>query len=264
MYIGDYASAIVHIRGVAAGALESIGPAAKEAVPGLIQLLCQDPEPAIRTVACRALFRIAPESPEPRAALLAALGDGSRGRAFLFKEWQYCQLELWERAEALGPQFLAQAARAVLRLLRDKNTAVGRWAADLFCINPEAAKAVVPELLVLFADKKCANRDLIAAALGLVGAAEAVPELIKALQQKRKQRLRKEAVIALGLLGPVAAPAVLALQQLLSESGADVDTRDSVETALSRISGQDPPRRSFRDYLERRGLVPEQNEAEPS
>jgi HEAT repeat protein len=62
-------------RRLAAHALAEIGPAAREAVPALIEAL-RDPESFVRVWAAAALARVQPENPDAIPALVAGTHDG--------------------------------------------------------------------------------------------------------------------------------------------------------------------------------------------
>src|SRR5215469_3728817 len=62
-------------RRLASHALAEIGPAAREAVPALIEAL-RDPESFVRVWAAAALARVQPENPEAIAALVVGMRDG--------------------------------------------------------------------------------------------------------------------------------------------------------------------------------------------
>jgi HEAT repeat protein len=62
-------------RRLASHALAEIGPAAREAVPALIETLL-DPESFVRVWAAAALARVQPENPEAIHALVAGTHDG--------------------------------------------------------------------------------------------------------------------------------------------------------------------------------------------
>ncbi len=61
-------------RNAAAYAISGMGPAAKAAVPALIQAL-EDPDPVVRFPACIALREIGPDAKEAVPALTKALDD---------------------------------------------------------------------------------------------------------------------------------------------------------------------------------------------
>ena len=77
--IGDWVAALKSSdsleRRLAAHALAEIGPAAREAVPALIEAL-RDPECFVRVWAAAALARVQPENPEAIPALVSGTLDG--------------------------------------------------------------------------------------------------------------------------------------------------------------------------------------------
>jgi HEAT repeat protein len=76
---GDWVAALKRSdaleRRLAAHALAEIGPAAREAVPALIEAL-RDPESFVRVWAAAALARVQPENPDAIPALVAGTCDG--------------------------------------------------------------------------------------------------------------------------------------------------------------------------------------------
>jgi HEAT repeat protein len=73
-WIADLKGMAPYTRNQAAYAIGSMGPAAKAAVPALIEAL-SDPEPTVRFPACIALKEIGPDAAEAVPALRAALED---------------------------------------------------------------------------------------------------------------------------------------------------------------------------------------------
>jgi len=75
---GDWVAALKNRdsleRRLAAHALAEMGPAAREAVPALIEVL-RDPENFVRVWAAAALARVQPENPEAISALVAGTHD---------------------------------------------------------------------------------------------------------------------------------------------------------------------------------------------
>ena len=76
---GDWIAALTSSdsleRRLASHALAEIGPAARVAVPALIEAL-QDPESFVRVWAAAALARVQPENPDAIPALVAGMRDG--------------------------------------------------------------------------------------------------------------------------------------------------------------------------------------------
>jgi len=165
------------VRGLVAATIARIGPAAKAAVPALIEAL-SDENPRIRNEVLFAIAAIGPEAKEAVPMVAKLLNDpemdvrygacyalGKIGRAAM-----PAKAEL-QRTLDSPDQFLAMA---------------GAWA--LACIHPECQET----------------------------AAKSVPVLIKALAASdAMSRLRAAEV--LGLLGPLARPAAAAVQKALQD-----------------------------------------------
>jgi len=182
------------IRFEVASAIVAIGPRAKVAVPKLIAGM-KEPDPALRSAYLSALAAIGPAAVEAMPVLLAELGDP----------------EMPIRYAAIH--------------------AIGRIGAE--------AKVAVPLL-----EKNLLERDdmlQIASAWALVQidprregiADQCLAPLTRALQLADPYA-RNEAVVALGELGPAAAPAVPALKELSSDP--DEAVRKSVAAALKKIA----------------------------
>lgn len=179
----------------AAYLLGQMGPAAKDAIPVLIEMLQREPRPG------------------------DSLADNS--------------------AIALG-KIGAEAVPALIRVLQDKKATVA-WphaASALKAIGPPAREAV-PALVEV---AKAPNKDVLTPclavdALGAIGpdAKDAVPELVDLLRHNRLKHPngRTHVVVALGKIGPGAAEATRALQE--TRERADVILQMHIDEALERI-----------------------------
>ena len=94
------------------------------------------------------------------------------------------------------------------------------------------AAEAVPDIVVALGDRRKDTRILAARALGDIGADAAVPELAALLDDADAQ-VRAAAATALGRIGPAAAPAVSALAELLQAG--DPRLRQAATTALQAI-----------------------------
>jgi len=184
------------VRSGAAEALGEIGPAAKPAVPALIEALGD--EDSRVPVFAAALVKIGADAVP---ALVVALKENKR------------QVRPWAASilARIGPDARA-AIPALVEALRDGRKEV-RWGAAhaLGGIDP-AARAATPALREALKDQDRDVRAAAASALGKVGpdAEAAVPALIQALKDD-DQGVRKAAAKALAKIGPDAKAAISAL-----------------------------------------------------
>lgn len=74
-WIADLKAAAPATRNAAAYAIGGMGPAAKAAVPALVEALKDDSDPAVRFPVCIALREIGPDAKEAVPALTEALDD---------------------------------------------------------------------------------------------------------------------------------------------------------------------------------------------
>ena len=138
-------------RRLAAHALAEIGPAARDAVPALIETL-RDPESFVRVWAAAALARVEPENPDTIAALVAGTRDGlSFVRSLAV--WHLGRLgpghpkiesvvpELRELLNDSDPSVRAEALAALENL-----TGKGAPPAELKSLAPTADPAVSPRV----------------------------------------------------------------------------------------------------------------------
>lgn len=84
-WLEDLKAAAPQTRNAAAYAISSMGPAAKAAVPSLINAL-DDPEPAVRFPVCVALREIGPEAKDAVPALTKALDDRNEDVAAMARQ----------------------------------------------------------------------------------------------------------------------------------------------------------------------------------
>lgn len=74
-WIADLKAPAPATRNAAAYAIGGMGPAAKAAVPALVQVLHEDTDPAVRFPVCIALREIGPDAKDAVPALTEALDD---------------------------------------------------------------------------------------------------------------------------------------------------------------------------------------------
>lgn len=222
-----------------AHALGGLGPQAKDAVPGLIQLLVDGREP-IREEVIQALGLIGPEA---GPALVTALTDGDARRrsgaalALAQIEPAYRQAaqpveqQLARETEATAraalltalPKVGAAPDRCVALLLpgvTDDNESTRHAALNALLGTWAVRAAAVPKLVTLLKDGKPEVRERAARALGRMGsdAASALPALLAATRAAGGAQAFAD---ALAQIGPQALPALLdALQKGKPEESA--------------------------------------------
>jgi HEAT repeat protein len=211
-----------HIRAAAARALGEIGPAARDAVPVLIERLREGSQSA-----AIGLGGSGPDAAAGVPALIEALASSS---------------SRWVRssaAEALGRMGRkAGAAVPILQeALRDKDRLIRSTAAEALGGIGTAAAPAAPDLIELLRDEDVIVREHAADALGRIepDARSAVPALVDALADEYGQ-VREAALRALGRLGPAARAAVPALERFLQDHRGAAE-RSRAEEALRRIRG---------------------------
>jgi HEAT repeat protein/predicted Ser/Thr protein kinase len=224
----------VNARWKAAMALLQFGPAAKEAVPALLEAI-DDAAPSVAEAAAQSYRKITgkePPAPKPKAPQPLALAPATAGlieqlrSGDSFVRWR-AVLALGELGEQAEP-----ATAALVELLDDKDDNV-RWAtATSLGKIGAAARDAVPALAAALSDRDdpVIHRHA-AAALARLGPAakEAVPGLIGALRDENSN-VREEVLEALVRIGAAAVPPLI-------EALKDDDERVRFEAAdaLTRI-----------------------------
>ncbi|WP_257451827.1 HEAT repeat domain-containing protein [Archangium lipolyticum] len=129
-----------------------------------------------------------------------------------------------------------QVAGALLGSLHDSSSSVARRAAAALSVRGPATEALAPSLLVALEDSSVPEevRGQVALALGRLGVREAIPPLSRLLDRPDSSfrlvldafsglsslpGLKHDAVVALGLFGPLAAETAPALSRLAREGG---------------------------------------------
>lgn len=246
------------VRSEAADALGELGPKAKGAVPGLVDLL-QDQVDFVRVAAAAALGKLGPEASSAVPPLIAAL----KHKDGLLRST--AALALGE----IGPDAKGAVA-PLINALKDAEPTVRAAAADaLSRIGPGAGESV-PALIALLGDSNKEVRSAASSALEDVGKANVaalfetlkkgdaerqrqvlailhaigpedlitVPGLADALKD-REPEVRVEALAALKRIGPKAKAAVPAIVPLLKDGHAEV--RDAAANALKKINAEAAP-----------------------
>jgi HEAT repeat protein/beta-lactamase regulating signal transducer with metallopeptidase domain len=236
------------VRGTLALALGQLGPAAREAVPGMIDYLRNPPresgktevrniqealknigEPAVgplngalgdkdvwtRERAAETLGMMGPAAKPAVAGLEAVVKDSEQpGASF------YLRLAGWEAAHALAliDTGNSQRAKALLPYMKDTDYGIRRFALREMGVDP-AAK-LVPEFMESLEDADGTSRAYAAEKLGLLGtkASQAIPVIEKQTTDKDPMA-RREARIALGMISTDTGRA----RRFLMEGMADTD-----------------------------------------
>ncbi|MBZ0285113.1 MAG: HEAT repeat domain-containing protein [Anaerolineae bacterium] len=217
---------IAVVRQAAADALgETADPAA---VPALIATL-SDSNPAVGEAVFNALLQIGSRAvPELVDALPNTDRDTRR-----------------DIANLLGQIGDPRAVPMLARTLWDKEPSVMQAALRAFQMIGEGA---IPGLITLLQHKDEKLRIAAAWALGEIGNREAVPALIKTLEDRRSAALRQQAADALGRIGD--AEAVNALSRALGDREKEV--RKEAADALRKIGTPDSLK-AYENWLRRGG-----------
>ena len=254
------------VRSNAARTLENLDPAAKDAVPVLIEALKQKDEVNVGTVlpivakalgrlgmaavpalievlkekdthvqaaAAMALKQIGPDAKPAVSALVQVIKQ--------YKEVENPKLQAIAALGRIGPG-AKDAVPALIDATKEKPpTSAARLAAvtALGQIGPEA-KAAVPGLIDLLGEEESKAGPLrleAARALGLVGSAageEAASALVALVENKKLGPSRIVAINALGQIGPPAKNALTALKK----ASEDPELKTAAGKAVERIEGK--------------------------
>ena len=207
----------------AAGTLGKIGPAARIAIPALIDSVKRkDTNRSERDMAVYALGQMGPKAKSTVPVLAEAVGE---------------QQVVWALGQ-IGPA----GAAALTKALKDKSSYLRTLAtAMLGDIGPEA-KIAVPALTALLKDKDSYLRLAATKALGQIGpeARTAIPALVAVrgymevpIDAARRSETRQVGPWALGQIGP---PAIPALVELLKDK--DPAVRFAAAEGLGKIGPQ--------------------------
>jgi HEAT repeat protein len=252
------------VRSKAARALENLDPAAKDAVPVLIEALKEKDDVTVLPVAAKALGRLgsaavpalteALEVKDGRLQAYAAMAlkqigpDAKPAVPALIevvkKYKEPAQLAKLQAIAALGK--IGSGAKEAVPILIDVTkekppTSAARLAAvtALGQIGPEA-KAAVPTLIDLLGEEETKAGPIrleAARALGLIGSAageEAISALVALLDNKKLGPARIVAINALGQIGPPAKNAVAALKK----AGEDAELKTAAAKAIEKIESK--------------------------
>jgi len=150
--------------------------------------------------------------------LVAALGDSDKN--------------VFSQAAAVLKKIGRNAVPALCVALGDHNSSVRRMAAVTLGSMGAAAASAVSRLRESLRDSQFSVRAAAASALGAIGAAETVPELIQMLKDQHHD-VRASGAAALGALGAAAQPSIEGLCRLLKDP--HVAVRRSAVTTLGEI-----------------------------
>jgi HEAT repeat protein len=198
--------------------LAGIGPAARAAVPALVQL-GKDCSPAMRTAIVRALGEIAAEDRHTVPFLIEQLEQDRHVVAAM------------QALARFGPR--AHAARPRVQMLLKSHDADERSAAmwALAAIAPPAE--AIGQLVPMTYDRDANVRAAAAAALCSLGPPEDVLRRLEALLRDDEDSVRSAVARALGDMGPPAFSATTALCALLADDSQAIC--DTLLEALAKI-----------------------------
>ncbi len=245
------------LRIAAMQALGMFGPKAAAAVPEFTRILRDDQDPRVFWYTAAAVTELGPEAKAAVPPLIAALrtkvaatgatvGYITYGGVGMSKEDGPVRLAA---AVALG-KIGADAREAVpelTRALADTDPRVrGEAAAALGAIGPKAA-AAVPELArMAVGEEEDLLADLVAKALGEIGA-PAVPALIS-MVRTGKPKVRVRAMTAIGAIGPKADAALPELSLAIDDR--DEEIRTAAAEALGAVGSGPKERAAILPLLE--------------
>jgi HEAT repeat protein len=211
------------VRLTAALTLKGSREAAVGAIAELTRAL-HDKNPAVRRTAAEALQPLADKAAAAAPALTGLLADRVAG------------------VRAAATAALAhvtprekKAAHAIVGVLKDPDAGVRRAAAEalgqMAYTGLPTDPAVVSGLRDAVKDGELMVREQAVRALGHVRHPDTVPDLVGLLQQEHKD-LRSTALYSLGMLGPMAKPAVPVMVEVLRS---DPENREVTAWSLARI-----------------------------
>ncbi len=241
-------------RAGAAKALGGIGPAAREAIPGLIaNLRNEQPDERLATIDALALIgreavpalgeALGSSAPGVRAGAalaLAEIGRDAQGLAVKVADAAEKETDPAVRAAlfAAVPKVGVDPARAVgllLRGVKDGNDEVRHAAINAIYLLRSANDLLIPALITLLRDPNPTLSERAAIVIGRLGpsASGAVPTLLEVLRQRTPPP--PAYVDALGQIGPAAVPPIL---RAIEKENPDQLTREHWSvTCLKTVGG---------------------------
>jgi len=203
--------------------LHSLGPAAEDAVPDLIEIIREPKYSDIRGTALTVLGNIGRNSSEALSVEIAAL----KGRDYVCRFSAAMALrEFASKSDAAVP-FLAEAIQ------REKSGQPFNALLALEMYGPKAAPAV-PVLVEALKDPQLRQNTV--SALSKIGpsAAPTVPTLVELLRSPETRSLQTGILEALMNMGPAAAPAIPTVEPLLNDPDAGLRVLGSMTIASLR------------------------------
>jgi HEAT repeat protein len=227
--------------------LASIGPAAQEQEAAILPCL-QDRVPGVRKQALDTVARTGCKRPNIERELHKALENKDariRLDAIDFLKHLRMDLEptipvliaslrdgrLRARAVSLLGEVGKKAVPSLVKVLRDRDEAVKVAALQALRASKAEAREAIPELMLLLGDPRV--RSQASLTLGSIGK-EAMPALLKALDNEDDDYTRVGAAMTLGHLGEDAEAAVPRLE-VLARRDPSLKVRETAATALRRI-----------------------------
>ncbi|MHB8519904.1 MAG: HEAT repeat domain-containing protein [Limisphaerales bacterium] len=207
--------------------LGAIGPAARTAVPALIQIIAGVHGAVPPAIAERALLDIGSDSAPP---LIEALTD----EATAVREFAAGTLFVLIEDRGISETSQQHAVAPLVKMLRDTNPRQRRLAAATLGRIATHARPAVPALIAALQDAEPGVRAQAALALGEIGvaASDAIVALVGLLADAAAP-VRENAAFALGRFGPAARQAAPALARSLADD--DEAVRVNTANALGRI-----------------------------
>jgi HEAT repeat protein len=223
---------------VAAAALGQLGPAAKDALPAVLDAFKRGNRD-LRLASAPALVQIAPGKTEILPPLISSLTDEDH-------DVREAVLVSLGRLGSLARPAIPAILRA---FFGEENVNCRRAAAEALGRIGPAASSAVPALIKILKDDNSDVRIAAVESLGRIGpaASSAVAALVDLLKDKRNDSpLRRAAGRALVRIGPAAKGAVAGLKRSLKEKGgADVE----VVATIARLDENE--RKSAMEYVEK-------------
>jgi HEAT repeat protein len=208
-------------RGSVYQALGNLGPLAKPALPGLEKQLSD----SYTIQVARAIFRIDPDGPSAKKAILALTSKGER-----YEEPVRVFRDFHKQGKGMVP---------LLRdLMSDPQTANGGIAIALVALDPASNESALRWLRTKLTTGEEKEVLTILAQLWQLSekGSVLVPELI-GLLQSRSEAIRDGAIDTLDVIGPAARDALPALRKLAA-SDPSLKVRRSAASAVHRVEGK--------------------------
>jgi HEAT repeat protein len=202
------------------GVFYTMGPAARAAVPALLEALREPDWDLQWAAACALEAVVGPVTPEAIPGLVSALRHPS-GRV---------SGAAANALEKIGPA----SVPALTGALKDRTPIAREWAADVLSRFGQEARSAVGALGSLLNDTEADVRIWAAIALAMIARkASVLPILVEGSSHPDNAVVRERSVRALGALGPIAKPAVPSLEEALADD--DEAVRQAADEVLKRM-----------------------------